>query len=73
MTAIFVQLDDGKGGTRNVSNSCAAEGSVTYDTLPAKSGEAAKGSVDVTITCTGIDGWSAPLVIQGKFAGVPQK
>lgn len=73
MNAVFVQIQDAAGKARNVSNNCRASGSVTYDDLPTKSGDKAKGSIDVTITCQGVKELSGPLVIKGAFSGIPLK
>lgn len=72
MSAVFVQLAKGKDNVSNVSSSCSASGTVTFDELP-QAGKTAKGSVDVTITCSGVSSLTAPLVIKGSFADLPVK
>ncbi len=73
--SLFLQLTDGKNtdGTFklvDVSKSCAASGMVTFTEI-AKVGGKAKGSVDVTITCQGVDDLRAPITLKGDFSGVP--
>lgn len=73
MASVFLQLAEGKDKVRNVSNDCSAKGTVTYDELPTKKGDKAKGSVDVVVTCTGVPGFEQPLVVKGAFEGLPLK
>lgn len=69
MGTAFVQLAKGTKDANNVSNSCATKGTITYDAAP-KAGAKAKGSIDATITCTGVADLSGPIEIKGTFDGV---
>jgi hypothetical protein len=70
MNAVFVQIAKGKADVKNVSSSCSATGTVTFDDVPV-AGKTAKGSVDVTITCTGVAPLTGPIAIKGTFADLP--
>lgn len=70
MDTAFVQLAKGTKDANNVSNSCATKGTITYAAVP-KAGAKAKGSIDATITCSGVAELSGPIEIKGSFDGVP--
>ncbi len=72
MSGAFLQLAKGSKDTQNVSNSCSTSGSVTFEAVP-KAGAKATGALDVTITCREVDALSGPLVVKGRFEGVPVK
>jgi hypothetical protein len=72
MRAAFVQLAKGSADTKNVSNACSTSGTVTFDAEP-KTGGKATGEFDVTITCRDVDALSSPLVVRGRFEGLPVK
>lgn len=61
---------EGKYNVTDISESCTATGTVTFAEIP-KAGGKGKGSIDVTITCKGVDLLREPLVIKGDFSGVP--
>jgi hypothetical protein len=71
MSAVFLQLAEGKEQVRNVSNDCGAQGTVTFDAVPAKKGDKASGSVDLVITCTKVKGIDGPIAVKGSFADMP--
>jgi hypothetical protein len=72
---LFFQLYDGKNTDGSfklvdISSKCNATGTVTVAEIP-KPGGKAKGSIDVTITCDGVEKIKAPLPLKGDFSGVP--
>jgi hypothetical protein len=75
--ALFFQLTDGKNTDGNyklvdISKSCNASGTVTFAEIP-KGGTSGGGTLDVTITCEGVEAFREPLVIKGDFSSVPLK
>jgi hypothetical protein len=73
--ALFLQLSDGKKADGSfklldVTASCKAQGTLTLAEAP-KPGGKAKGSVDVTVTCTGVQALKSPFAIKGDFNEVP--
>ncbi len=73
--SFFLQLSDGKNadGTfkrTDVTDSCEVNGTLTIAELP-KAGGKAKGSVDLTITCKGVEDLREPFTLKGEFSGVP--
>lgn len=63
---------EGKYNVTDISESCTPSGTVTFTEIP-KPGGKGKGSIDVTITCKGVDLLREELVIKGEFSGVPLK
>lgn len=61
---------DGKFNVTDISDSCTPSGTITFAEIP-KAGGKGKGTIDVTITCKGVDLLREPLVIRGEFSGVP--
>ncbi len=73
--ALFLQLTDGKNTDGNwklvdVTSKCGVTGTITVAEIP-KPGGKAKGSVDVTITCDGVDDLKGPISLKGDFSQVP--
>jgi hypothetical protein len=74
-SALFFQLTDGKntdGAWKlvDISKSCTATGTVTVAEIP-KPGSKVKGSMDVTITCEGVNQIKGPIALKGDFSNVP--
>lgn len=72
---LFLQLNDGKNadGTYklvDVTSSCTLMGSLTLPEIP-KVGQKAKGSVDATIACKGVNALKSPFTMKGDFKDVP--
>ncbi len=61
---------EGKFNVTDISESCTPTGTVTFAEIP-KAGGKGRGTIDVTVTCKGVDLLREPLVIKGEFSDVP--
>jgi hypothetical protein len=73
--SLFLQVTDGKNTDGkwklvDITSKCGATGTITVAEIP-KPGGKAKGSVDVTITCEGVEDLKEHVTLKGDFSQVP--